>query len=76
MNRSATRRFLPWTQRFWQRAQESLRLMVGQHSYADYLAHMKSQHPDREPLDPVAYYRAQEAARFGGDGKSRPNRCC
>ncbi len=48
------------------------RLMVGQPSYDAYLAHMRSHHPDRQPLSRAQFFRDREQARYGGGS----GRCC
>jgi len=49
------------------------RLMVGQPSYDAYLAHMAQHHPERTPMDRIAFFREREQARYGGKGGGR---CC
>jgi uncharacterized short protein YbdD (DUF466 family) len=52
---------------------ETARLMVGQPSYDAYLAHMALHHPERDPMDRIAFFREREQARYGGKGGGR---CC
>ncbi len=47
-------------------------LMVGQPSYEAYLRHMAQRHPDRTPMDRVAFFRNREQARYGGGA----GKCC
>ncbi len=47
-------------------------LMVGQPSYETYLRHMALRHPERAPMDRVAFFRNREQARYGNGG----GRCC
>jgi uncharacterized short protein YbdD (DUF466 family) len=49
------------------------RLMVGQPSYDAYLTHMAHHHPERTPMDRIAFFREREQARYGGKGGGR---CC
>jgi len=46
--------------------------LAGVPDYEAYLAHCRSCHPDRVPLDRVAFVREREAARYAR-GRSR---CC
>ena len=43
-------------------------LMVGVPDYDRYVAHMRAQHPDHEPLTREAFVRARMEARYGGKG--------
>ncbi|MDX9873611.1 MAG: CstA-like transporter-associated (seleno)protein [Spongiibacteraceae bacterium] len=54
---------------------QAAHLMVGQPDYDTYVAHMRAQHPDREPMSYEAFFRERQQARYGG-GKGRPVRCC
>lgn len=47
--------------------------MVGMPSYDAYVAHMAARHPDREPMDEVAFFRERQQARYGGKNGGR---CC
>ena len=51
---------------------QGLRLMVGVPDYDTYVAHMRSQHPDREPMSYEAFFRNRQDARYGGG----TGRCC
>jgi uncharacterized short protein YbdD (DUF466 family) len=54
------------------RVRQTALLMVGQSPYDAYLAHMRASHPDREPMDRIAFFRNREQARYGSGG----GRCC
>lgn len=58
---------------FLSRARETARLMVGQPSYAAYVAHMAQRHPGHPAMDERAFFRNREQARYGGKGGGR---CC
>ena len=55
------------------RARETALMMVGQPSYTAYLRHMAEHHPDHAAMDPAAFFRDREQARYGGKGGGR---CC
>ena len=55
------------------RARETALMMVGQPSYAAYLQHMAEHHPGHAAMDPAAFFRDREQARYGGKGGGR---CC
>lgn len=55
------------------RVRETALMMVGQPSYAAYLRHMAEHHPDHAAMDPAAFFRDREQARYGGKGGGR---CC
>jgi len=48
------------------------RLAVGVPDYARYVAHMRTVHPGRAPLDYAAFFRERQAARYGRSA----TRCC
>ncbi|MEJ8856503.1 YbdD/YjiX family protein [Variovorax robiniae] len=50
----------------------TLRLMVGVPDYDTYVAHMRTTHPDREPMSYEAFFRERQQARYG-TGRGR---CC
>ncbi|HMV13499.1 MAG: YbdD/YjiX family protein [Nitrosomonas sp.] len=54
------------------RVAQSLRLMVGVPEYSQYVAHMKTAHPDRTIMTEVQFYRERQEARYGG----KVSRCC
>ncbi len=54
---------------------EGARLMVGQGDYDAYAAHMRARHAESAILSRAEFFRAREAARFGGSGE-RAFRCC
>lgn len=52
---------------------QTCRLMVGVHDYDYYLAHMRSRHPDDQPMSREDFYRYCLDARFGaGSGSKCP----
>ena len=55
------------------RVRETALMMVGQPSYAAYLRHMAEHHPGHAAMDPAAFFRDREQARYGGKGGGR---CC
>jgi len=55
------------------RIRETALMMVGQPSYAAYLRHMAEHHPGHAAMDPAAFFRDREQARYGGKGGGR---CC
>jgi len=58
--------------RTWSAAARSARLAVGVPDYETYAAHVRAQHPDREPMDCKAFFAERMQARYG-KGRSR---CC
>lgn len=52
---------------------QTARLMVGLPDYDAYLRHMTQHHPDRSPMDRVAFFRERQEARYGGKNGGR---CC
>lgn len=52
----------------FQRLQQSFRLMVGVPDYDTYLAHMKTHHPDLEPMDIKTFYRHCIDSRYPSSG--------
>lgn len=51
---------------------QSLRLMVGLPDYGSYVAHLRREHPEREPMSYEDFFRERQAARYGG----KLGRCC
>ena len=51
---------------------QAARLMVGLPDYDTYVAHMRSQHPEREPMSYEAFFRERQEARYGGAA----GKCC
>lgn len=51
---------------------QSLRLMVGVPDYDTYVAHVRRNHPEREPMSYEAFFRERQQARYGGG----TGRCC
>jgi uncharacterized short protein YbdD (DUF466 family) len=58
---------------FLARLRDAAHLMVGLPSYDAYLQHMAVHHPDRQPMDRVAFFRDRQQARYGGRNGGR---CC
>jgi len=54
------------------RLRQTALLMVGQSSYEAYLAHLRTHHPEREPMSRIDFFRDREKARYGTGG----GRCC
>ncbi len=48
-----------------------LRTLLGDDAYERYLAHCRSRHPDRAPLDRAGFYATELDRRWRG-----VNRCC
>jgi uncharacterized short protein YbdD (DUF466 family) len=48
-----------------------LRRLSGDDAYEQYLAHMRSAHPERTPLTRAAFFREREQGKWSGI-----NRCC
>ncbi|MFW2077533.1 YbdD/YjiX family protein [Acinetobacter sp. ULE_I010] len=48
----------------WTRLQQSFRLMVGVPDYANYVEHMRKNHPDLEPMDEKTFHRYCVDARY------------
>lgn len=51
---------------------QAARLMVGLPDYDTYVAHTRSQHPDREPMSYEEFFRERQEARYSGS----IGRCC
>jgi uncharacterized short protein YbdD (DUF466 family) len=49
-----------------------IRRIIGVPDYAAYVAHMRADHPDQEPLAEAEFQRERLAARYSQPG----NRCC
>lgn len=47
--------------------------MVGLPDYDNYVAHMRSRHPERPVMTREEFFRERQAARYGGKGTGR---CC
>ena len=72
MKTPATR--LPEAGRYLARSlAQSLRLMVGLPDYDTYVQHMRTVHPEREPMSYEEFFRERQTARFEGN---RNGRCC
>lgn len=50
---------------FFSRLAQSLRLMVGVRDYQVYLLHMRSHHPQQQPMSEKQFYRYCVDARYG-----------
>lgn len=55
-------------------AADCARLLVGVPSYQRYVDHIRSHHPEIEPMTPEAFFKERQEARYGGKG--RVGRCC
>lgn len=62
-------------QRLGKQLSHAARLMVGMPDYDNYVAHMRSKHPEQAVMSYEAFFRERQQARYGG-GKGRPIRCC
>ncbi|KKC24780.1 CstA-like transporter-associated (seleno)protein [Sphingomonas sp. SRS2] len=47
--------------------------MIGLPDYDRYCRHVREHHPDREPMNRVAFFRERQLSRYGGRGGGR---CC
>jgi uncharacterized short protein YbdD (DUF466 family) len=56
----------------WSNAARTARLAIGIPDYAAYVAHIREQHPQAQPMDRDAFFRERMCARYG-KGRSR---CC
>ena len=56
----------------WHRTVQTARLMVGLPDYANYLAHQRLKHPEREPMTEKEFFRTCQQSRYGGG----QGRCC
>ncbi|WP_203310998.1 MULTISPECIES: YbdD/YjiX family protein [Sphingomonas] len=52
---------------------QTARAMVGVPSYAAYVAHMRSAHPEAPVMDEATFFRERQQARYGGRGGGK---CC
>lgn len=57
---------------FYARAKQTALLMVGVPDYQAYLAHMKSAHPELQPMSKNAFFKRAQEGRFGG---KKLNKC-
>ncbi|WP_220429087.1 YbdD/YjiX family protein [Vulcaniibacterium gelatinicum] len=58
--------------RFWRTAVRTARLAIGVPDYEAYLAHMRTHHPGRAPMDRAGFFAERLQARYGR-GRAR---CC
>lgn len=58
--------------RWWRTSAQTARLAIGIPDYDVYVAHMRRQHPDRNPMTRDEFFRERMDARYG-KGRSR---CC
>jgi len=61
--------------RFWRRAVQTARLMVGVPDYDTYVAHRRAHHPGEPVMSYTEFFRERQTARYGGK-RSRFSRCC
>jgi uncharacterized short protein YbdD (DUF466 family) len=52
---------------------EAARLMIGLPDYDRYCAHIRQQHPDREPMNRTNFFRNRQQNRYAGRGGGK---CC
>ena len=57
-------------------ARETAHLMVGVPDYDRYVAHIRANHPDVEPMDRSAFFRDAQDRRYGGGNRTGVMRCC
>jgi uncharacterized short protein YbdD (DUF466 family) len=60
--------------RFWRRAVQTARLMVGVPDYETYLAHRLAHHPSEPVMSYAEFFRERQQARYSRGGK--PTGCC
>lgn len=60
--------------RFWRRAVQTARLMVGVPDYDTYVAHRRAHHPGEPVMSYTEFFRERQTARYGERG--RISRCC
>ncbi|WP_150290512.1 YbdD/YjiX family protein [Sphingobium estronivorans] len=58
---------------FLHRLRQMARMMVGMPDYDAYLRHMAEHHPERAPMDRIAFFRERQEARYGGKNGGK---CC
>lgn len=51
---------------------QAARMMVGLPDYESYVAHVRSQHPERAPMSYEEFFRDRQNARYNGG----VGRCC
>ena len=61
--------------RWWRRAVETARLMVGVPDYDAYVAHRRAQHPDEPVMSYAEFFRERQQARYACE-KGRLRGCC
>lgn len=57
-------------------ARQTAHLMVGLTDYDGYVAHIRKNHPDVEPMDRRAFFRDAQDRRYGGGDRAGVMRCC
>ncbi|WNG34960.1 YbdD/YjiX family protein [Archangium minus] len=58
--------------RFWSRAVQTARLLIGVPDYDTYVAHMRLHHPERAVMSYEQFFNERMQARYRGGG----GRCC
>ncbi|HYL00505.1 MAG TPA: CstA-like transporter-associated (seleno)protein [Steroidobacteraceae bacterium] len=61
--------------RWWKRAVETARLMVGVPDYDAYVAHRRTQHPAEPVMSYPEFFRERQQARYACE-KGRLRGCC
>ena len=58
--------------RFWRRAIQTARLLIGVPDYDTYVAHVRAHHPERAVMTYEEFFAERMRARYRGGG----GRCC
>ena len=61
--------------RFWRRAVQTARLMIGVPDYDTYVAHRRAHHPGEPVMSYAEFFRERQRARYGCE-RGRISRCC
>jgi uncharacterized short protein YbdD (DUF466 family) len=61
--------------RFWRRAVQTARLMVGVPDYEHYVAHRRAQHPAEPVMSYAEFFRERQQARYACE-RGRFRGCC
>lgn len=56
----------------WRAAVRLARRLIGVPDYDAYVAHLRTAHPEREPMSYAEFFAERQAARYRGGG----GRCC
>lgn len=61
--------------RWWRRAVQTARLMVGIPDYETYVAHRRAHHPEERVMSYTEFFRERQTARYGC-ARGRLGGCC